>query len=115
MNSSVSIPSTVVLLKQRRLLQAENMSLEGLVAMKSRRLSLVAEENLRLKALLRDRGPPEAAAPPAGGEHESGGAGGHEVSPTLARRGGEPQTQGSPQRPHETSILHIARTATADS
>lgn len=56
--ASVSLnlgPLQVVLLKQRRLLQAENLSLEGLVTMKARRLSLVAEENRRLRALLRER------------------------------------------------------------
>lgn len=43
-------------------------------------------------------GPPKAAAPPAGGEPESGGPGGHEGAPTLACSGGEPPTQGPAQR-----------------
>lgn len=45
----------VGLQKQRRLLQTENLTLEAVITMKSQRLSFVADENRRLKELLRAR------------------------------------------------------------
>ena len=54
-NISLPNPFQVDLEHHQRLLQGENLTLEAEVAMKTLRLSLVREDNLKLHSLLRER------------------------------------------------------------